>query len=92
MENKKHLLLYAEHFPLEIPVPDHKPLKVTDIIGLVIICGGLFLYRFAYDLYKQYKERREGPIETENKYFGIDNKEGIERARQKLLLNEDDDD
>ena len=71
-------------------VPDHKPLKVTDIIGLVIICGGLFLYRFAQGLYQQFKERREGPIETENKYFGIDNKEGLERARQKLLLTEED--
>ena len=28
-------------------VPGHKPLQVTDIIGLVIICSGLVCYRFA---------------------------------------------
>lgn len=71
-------------------VPDHKPLKVTDIIGLIIICFGLFLYRFAYGLYEQYKERRSGPMPVDNKYFGSDNKDGLERARQKLLLNDED--
>lgn len=28
-------------------VPQHQPLRVTDIIGLVVICGGLGCYRFA---------------------------------------------
>jgi len=28
-------------------VPGHKPLQITDIIGLVVICAGLVCYRFA---------------------------------------------
>lgn len=33
-------------------VPGHKPLQVTDIIGLVIICSGLACYRFANSVIK----------------------------------------
>ena len=33
-------------------VPGHKPLQVTDIIGLVVICTGLGCYRFANSVIK----------------------------------------
>lgn len=34
-------------------VPQHKPLSPYDIIGLVIICSGLFFYRFANTIIKK---------------------------------------
>jgi len=36
-------------------VPNSKPLKLTDIIGLVLICFGLFLYRFYEKAVKRYE-------------------------------------
>lgn len=35
-------------------VPEHTGLKFTDIIGLIMICGGLGIYRFAADLIEKY--------------------------------------
>lgn len=35
-------------------VPQHGPLRSTDIVGLVVICFGLGCYRFANDLIKRY--------------------------------------
>jgi drug/metabolite transporter (DMT)-like permease len=35
-------------------VPGHAPLRSTDIFGLIIICAGLFAYRFANGLVKKY--------------------------------------
>lgn len=35
-------------------VPEHSSLKVTDIIGLIVICGGLGFYRFGSDLIAKY--------------------------------------
>jgi hypothetical protein len=40
-------------------VPEHQGLRVTDIIGLVVICGGLLVYRFAADAMKKWREGRE---------------------------------
>ena len=31
-------------------VPEHKPPKITDVLGLVVILGGLVLYRFGQTL------------------------------------------
>jgi hypothetical protein len=35
-------------------MPEHTDLKPTDIIGLIVIVGGLVCYRFAADLYAKY--------------------------------------
>lgn len=35
-------------------MPEHEPLRATDIIGLVLICFGLGCYRFAAGLYHEY--------------------------------------
>ncbi len=35
-------------------VPQHQPLRVTDIIGLIVICAGLGCYRFAAKLVESY--------------------------------------
>jgi hypothetical protein len=35
-------------------IPEHAPLRSTDIIGLVVICFGLCIYRFAYDVYAKF--------------------------------------
>jgi hypothetical protein len=40
-------------------VPEHQNLRVTDIVGLVVICGGLVVYRFAADFVKKYHESKE---------------------------------
>ena len=40
-------------------VPEHSPLRITDIIGLIIICGGLGCYRFAADAVAAYYARKE---------------------------------
>lgn len=58
-------------------VPENSPLKVTDIIGLIIICAGLGCYRFAAKLYEQYF----GDKVTVEKPYGVlenaDNKEAL---------------
>ena len=50
-------------------VPGHKPLQVTDIIGLVIICLGLVCYRFAATILQSMSGRR-----PKNDSTGIDRK------------------
>ena len=40
-------------------VPEHSALAVTDIIGLVVIMGGLICYRFAHEIYMKWKQERE---------------------------------
>lgn len=40
-------------------VPEHSALAVTDIVGLVVIMGGLICYRFANDIYIKWKQERE---------------------------------
>ena len=35
-------------------MPEHAPLKITDIFGLIIICLGLGCYRFAHDAWIKY--------------------------------------
>lgn len=40
-------------------IPEHAPLKATDIIGLVVISFGLFCYRFAKDMWERYRDGRE---------------------------------
>lgn len=73
-------------------VPQHAALRVTDILGLVIICLGLGTYRFAADLYTRYvsKKTNASGSDAGNTYFGDDNKHGLDRVRQ-LLLEEDED-
>ena len=74
-------------------VPGHAPLKVTDILGLVIICLGLFCYRFATGLYERYVSKKHHSIDgssNSNPIFNDDNKDGLERVRQMLLQNDDE--
>ena len=40
-------------------VPEHQGLRSTDIIGLVVICAGLGVYRFLADYMKSREEARE---------------------------------
>ena len=35
-------------------VPGNSPLRVTDIIGLIVILSGLVCYRFAADILKRF--------------------------------------
>ncbi len=43
------------NFAFTLPfVPGHAPLKPTDVIGLLIICGGLVCYRFATVIITKY--------------------------------------
>ena len=41
-------------------MPEHTTLRPTDIIGLIIIVGGLVCYRFAADLWAKYHPAEEG--------------------------------
>jgi drug/metabolite transporter (DMT)-like permease len=38
-------------------VPEHRPPKLTDVLGLLVILGGLVLYRFGQSLLRQYRSR-----------------------------------
>ena len=43
------------NFAFTLPfVPGNAPLKATDVIGLIVICGGLVCYRFGTQLVKTY--------------------------------------
>lgn len=52
-------------------VPDHKPLQVTTIIGLVLICLGLVCYRFADTIFQKISRSRGKNDSTPD---GIDRK------------------
>lgn len=56
-------------------VPEHQGLRVTDIIGLVVICGGLVVYRFAADLIKKYVEKEDDS--HKQPLLDISEKEGL---------------
>lgn len=57
-------------------VPEHQGLRVTDIIGLIVICGGLVVYRFAADLIKKYYAGKEDGSYKEP-LLDISEKEGL---------------
>lgn len=40
-------------------VPEHTGLHATDIVGLIMICGGLGIYRFAQTVYEDYYGKAE---------------------------------
>jgi len=42
-------------------VPEKQPLQATDIIGLILICGGLGCYRFAAGMYEKYYGKSLNP-------------------------------
>ena len=42
-------------------VPENQPLQATDIIGLILICGGLGCYRFAAGMYEKYYGKSLNP-------------------------------
>jgi hypothetical protein len=67
-------------------IPQRQTLQVTDIVGLVIICLGLGCYRFASDIYNKYFAKPD----VETIHFDDDNKDGLDRARQILLLNDEE--
>jgi hypothetical protein len=55
-------------------VPEHQGLRVTDIVGLVVICGGLVVYRFAADFVKRYQDKDESAKEP---LLDLSEKEGL---------------
>jgi hypothetical protein len=71
-------------------IPDRQTLKVTDIVGLIVICLGLGCYRFAFDIYNKYFAKDALASNEEGRYFDNDNKQGLERARESLLLNDEE--
>ncbi|KAH9113386.1 hypothetical protein LEN26_011531 [Aphanomyces euteiches] len=40
-------------------MPEHQPLKTTDVVGLVVIMTGLFVYRFLQDIVRARQEKNE---------------------------------
>lgn len=67
-------------------IPQRQTLRVTDIAGLIIICLGLGIFRFAHDIYLKYYPKEEEQPEAQ--YFDNDSKAGL--ARQALLLNDEE--
>ena len=39
-------------------MPRHSILQITDIVGLIVICFGIFCYKFADDLINKYNIAR----------------------------------
>lgn len=70
-------------------VPSHQPLRVTDIAGLIIICSGLGLYRFAGEIFAKFgwfgEKRKPSSV-----YNAGDVKDGKSQLITKLLLAADD--
>ena len=58
-------------------MPDRSTLKLTDILGLVIICSGLACYRFAGELYRQYVYQRARGLSRNQRYSSVDRKYSI---------------
>jgi hypothetical protein len=56
-------------------VPEHQGLRVTDIIGLVVICGGLIVYRFAADFAKKYYSDKNEDVKEP--LLDLSEKEGL---------------
>ena len=72
-------------------VPGHAPLQVTDILGLVIICVGLGISRFAADLYKKYFGSSTALQGSDNITPFLDQEQDSKSlAARQLLLQEDD--
>jgi len=73
-------------------VPSNQPLKITDIAGLIIICSGLGLYRFAGEFFARMGWCGEKRRPSAN-YSTGDVKEGSKsQLITKLLLAADDED
>jgi len=66
-------------------VPENSPLRVTDIIGLVVICFGLGCYRFASKLVMHYFGDKQEVIKPYNTIEDADNK-----LFSNLLVTEDE--
>lgn len=69
-------------------VPGNAPLRITDILGLVIICLGLATYRFASDLYRKYVE---GDTDTSNLQYDEDGNAKSLTTQQLLLHAQEQD-
>lgn len=65
-------------------IPEHAPLRSTDIIGLVVICTGLCMYRFAYDLWKKYQAEKNGERRSSHQ------SDGSKKPLLDLLLDAED--
>ena len=66
-------------------IPEHAPLRITDIIGLVVICVGLCIYRFAQEMWAKYKNDKygeRGSSQNEN--------DGSKKPLLDLLLDAED--
>lgn len=46
-------------------IPEHAPLRITDIIGLIVICLGLCMYRFAQDMWAKYQAGKNGERQSD---------------------------
>lgn len=74
-------------------VPGHSDLRVTDILGLVIICFGLGCYRFAAAFFQRYgRGRKPSDAYGHDNNLGGDVKEEKASLITKLLLAADDND
>jgi hypothetical protein len=62
-------------------MPEHAPLKITDIFGLIIICLGLGCYRFAHDAWIKYV----GGMESERR--SSHNSDGSKKPLLDLLID-----
>jgi len=67
-------------------VPENSPLRVTDIVGLVVICFGLGCYRFASKLIAHYFGDK---VTVEKPYDTLENADS--KLFSNLLVTEDED-
>jgi hypothetical protein len=65
-------------------IPEHAPLRITDIIGLVVIVGGLGMYRFAYDMWTNYQTGKNGERKSSHQ------SDGSKKPLLDLLLDAED--
>lgn len=63
-------------------IPEHAPLQITDIIGLIVICMGLCIYRFAQDMWLKYQNDNDGESRTVS--------DGTKKPLLDLLLDAED--
>jgi hypothetical protein len=64
------LMVPLGNIAFTLPIPGHTDLQVTDIIGLIIICLGLGIYRFAAKIADMWNTRQGKPARPYEKLSG----------------------
>jgi hypothetical protein len=77
------LMVPLGNIAFTLPIPGHTDLQVTDIVGLIIICLGLGIYRFAAKIAEAYNYRQGKPARPYEKLSGDF---GIHEDEQKQQL------